>query len=217
MSVPFFTKSEYLADCVFDLDDFYLIHDRNALSELFWLKTLYPRLKVTLFTVPDHPDGPYYQMKYFLQLVRKHNDWIQLACHGLRHETPTESQRWTEEETNKCLDVWENFGKPPFIQRGFKAPGWQISRDCYKALHKRGYWVADHTVSAYTEPGILNKERRPMNMKVFDVNHPWIFHGHTWDLPNEDPAYQNGIRQMFQVHKLPWDLNTKFHFVSEVI
>jgi len=217
MSVPFFTKSEYLGNCVFDLDDLYAQWDRNALSELFWLKTKYPKLKVTLFTVPDHPDTPLDEMRRFIELLNPHGDWIQLACHGLRHETPMECSKWTEKEMNHCLDVWEDISMKFVCDKGFKAPGWQISRDCYKVLKERDYWVADHTTSAYTENGVPNKERRPEGMKVYDVDHPWIFHGHTWDLPNEDPAYQNGIRQMFQVHKLPWDQETTFHFIGEVI
>lgn len=208
MSIPVFTKSELLKDCVFDLDDFYFKWDRNALSELFYLKTLYPKLKVTLFTVPNHPDCPFNAMRGFLRLVSRHKDWIQLACHGWFHHTPTEAKNWTKKQTNFVLDQWVALGDEPFIQRGFKAPGWQISDETYKALLERNFWVADH---------IYNEDRRPKGLKAYTLAHPWCFHGHTWDLPNKDPKYRNGIRQLFLEHKLPWDKNTRFWFVSEVV
>jgi len=219
MSVPIFTKKELLEDCVFDLDDFYYIYDRNVLSELFYLKTLYPLMKVTLFTVPNHPDSSYVTMHNFLKLLEPLSDWIQLACHGWHHKTPTEAMAWTVEETKKCLDKWNVWVEryPKLCVKGFKAPGWQISRDAYQGLLEYGYWVADHTTSAYTENGVLNKDRRPPELKYFDVDHPWILHGHTWDVPNPDPLYQNYVRKMFTMHTLPWNQETRFHFISEVI
>jgi len=208
MSVPIFCKSDYLENCVFDLDDWYFQWDRNALSELFYLKTLYPRLKVTLFTVPNHPDSPFHDMFRFVELMRPHQEWIQLACHGWHHKTPIEAQKWTKRQTKDALNKWEMFGDIPFIQRGFKAPGWQISDATYRVLLHRGYWVADHT---------YNDSRRPKEIPAYTLAHPWCLHGHTWDLPNADPKYRNGIRQMFEEHKLPWDQNTTFHFISEVL
>jgi len=211
MSVPFGTKADYLSNCVFDLDDFYFQHDRNALSELFYLKTLYPKMKVTLFTVPNHADSPFKEMRRFIELVRPHSSWIQLACHGWTHDTPIEAKEWDEDKTREVLDGWESlraFDRDPLVRRGFKAPGWQISEATYRVLVERDYWVADHT---------YNEERRPTSLKSYTLAHPWCFHGHTWDLPNDNPTYQNGIRQLFQVHKLPWDQSTNFHFVSEVV
>lgn len=210
MTVPIFTKASRLDNCIFDLDDWYPHYTRNALSELFWLKNRFPQMKVTLFTVPDHPDSPWQETQDFIKFLLPFSSWIRLACHGWHHKTPTEAKNWTEEEAREVLTKWKRFWKqyhPRLVDLGFKAPGWQISDATYKVLLEMGYWVADHT---------YNEERRPKSLPAYTLAHPWCYHGHTWDLPNEDPKYRNGIRQLFEEHKLPWHKDTKFHFVSEV-
>lgn len=207
MTVPFGTKSEYLADCVFDLDDYYYQHDRNALNYLFYLKALYPLMKVTLFTVPDHPDSPWEKMKEWLKMFYV-LDWIEIAMHGWHHETPIECKEWTREQAETAIAKWDVLVNGGYVQAGFKAPGWQISDATYEVLNKKGYWVADHT---------YNEDRRPKDLLSYTLAHPWVFHGHTWDIPNDNPVYRNGVRQIIEEHGLPWDQSTRFHFVSQVV
>lgn len=216
MSRVFFTKADYLLDVVLDLDDFAENegNSKECLELLIKQKEQYPNLKVTLFAIPFYQDKD--NTPFFRQTVEKYGDWMQLAIHGWTHETPTECREWNfEEALAKISKAWM-MGRGCFV-KGFKAPGWQISRDTYKALETLKFWVADHTTSAYTEPGVLNADRRPANLKVYSVDHPWIVHGHTWDLNNPDPAYNNGIRQIIEEHGVPWDVNSRFYFISEVV
>jgi hypothetical protein len=85
----------------------------------------------------------------------------------------------------------------------------------YKVLDELGFIVADHTVSAYTEPGVLNSERRPASLKAYTVEHPWIIHGHTWNLNNSDPTANNGIEQLIEMG-LPFDEKSNFHFIKDL-
>ena len=49
---PEFTKSEYLPDVVWDLDDFAQNPGNNCLNYLMDQKLKFPNLKVTLFAIP---------------------------------------------------------------------------------------------------------------------------------------------------------------------
>lgn len=212
MSVPFFTKAEYLPDVVLDLDDFAQNPSNNCLADLMDLKLKYPKFKVTLFAIP------YFQSKdnseFYKWVLEKFGDWIELAIHGWKHETPAECKEWNYNTAFRLLKRADEMG---CFVKGFKAPGWQISRETYKALDDLGFWIADHNTSEYTEKGVLNKDRRPETLKVYSVDHPWIVHGHTWDVNNLDPPYRNGIRQIVEEHGVPWDEKSNFHFISEVL
>ncbi len=211
---PFFTKEEYLPDVVLDLDDLAENpgNSQEALELLIKQKEKFPRFKVTLFAIPfyqDKDNSPFYK-----KVINKYGDWIQLAIHGWKHDTSMEWSKIDYKTARKYLE--DSLAMGCFV-KGFKAPGWQMSRDAYKAVYNHGLWIADHVVSQYTEKDIPNEERRPEDMRVYSVDHPWIVHGHTWDVTNPDPRYQNGIRQMIEDHGVVWDEKSKFHFISEVV
>ena len=216
MSRVFFTKADYLPNVVLDLDDFAENpgNSKECLELLIKQKEKFPNFKVNLFSIPFYENKD--NTPFFRSIVEKYGDWIQLAIHGWHHETPTECKDWTKEEALDKISKSMWMGKGCFV-KGFKAPGWQISRGTYEALDILGFWVADHSVSAYTEPGIPNSERRPVGLRAYTVDHPWMVHGHTWDLNNPDPAYNNGIRQIIEEHGVPWDDKSTFNFISEVV
>lgn len=215
MTVPFFTSADTLPmkDVVLDLDDFAENpgNSREALELLIKEKKKFPKLKVTLFAIPFYQDKD--NSPYFKEVLKEHGDWIEMAVHGWHHETPTECINWTYDEAKEKIQKALDMG---CFVKGFKAPGWQISRETYRAVRDLGLWISDHTISAYTEKGVLNVDRRPADIKLYSVEHPWIIHGHTWDLTNPDPRYRNGIRQILEEHDQMWDENTNFHFISEV-
>jgi len=213
MSRVFFTKADYLPDVVLDLDDFAENegNSKECMELLVKQKELFPNLKVTLFAIPWYEDKD--NSLFFKSVLEKYGTWVELAIHGWTHSTPTECKEWTLEEA--LAKIKRAYAMGCFV-KGFKAPGWQISRDTYTALDYLGFWVADHTVSAYTEPGVLNDLRRPLTLKAYTVDHPWIVHGHTWDLNNPDPAYNNGIRQIIEVHGVPWTKESRFHFINDL-
>lgn len=211
-SRPFFTKADYLPDVVLNLDDFAQNPANNCIADLMDLKIKYPKLKVTLFAIPffqGHDNSPFFHM-----IKEKFGDWIELAIHGWKHENSMECAHWNHHTAYRLL--FKAYEMGCFV-KGFKAPGWQISREAYQALDELGFWVADQTSSEYTEKGVLNVDRRPPTLKVYSVEHQWIVHGHTWDVNNLDPPYRNGIRQIVEEHGVPWDTNSNFHFISEVI
>ena len=189
-------------------------NSKECLELLVDQKRLFPNLKVTLFAIPFYKGTD--NTEFFRSVLKEHGDWIQLAIHGYDHATPTECKDWNYGEAMEKISKAYLIGRGCFV-KGFKAPGWQISRDTYRVLDTLGFWVADNTVSAYTEPGILNSVRRPPTLKAYTVEHPWIVHGHTWDLNNPDPVYNNGIRQIIEVHGVPWDINSKFHFINDIV
>jgi hypothetical protein len=208
--IPFFTKSEYLPDVVMDLDDLAQNPGNNCINFLMDLKIKYPKFKVTLFAIPYYQDKD--NSQFFHMIKNAFGDWIDLAIHGWNHATPTECQHWTYDEAKDKIIRAYAMG---CFSKVFKAPGWQISRDTYKVLDELGFIVADHTVSAYTEPGVLNSERRPASLKAYTVEHPWIIHGHTWNLNNSDPTANNGIEQLIEMG-LPFDEKSNFHFIKDL-
>jgi predicted deacetylase len=193
---------------IFDLDDFAQQPDRNCLDALIPLKEKFPNLKVTLFAIPFYENKD--QSDFFHQVIKDHGDWIELGIHGWDHRSNFECMEWTYKEANqKITDAW-NMG---CFTKVFKAPGWQISRDTYSVCKNAGFVVADHKESVYTEPGVLNKDRRPKHLRVYEIDHPWMVHGHTWN------CVGNGIYELvekWEKEGYPWDENTQFHSILEI-
>jgi hypothetical protein len=193
---------------IFDLDDFALPAERNCLPELLKLKEKFPNLKVTLFAIPFYEDKT--QNLFFNRVVDKYGDWIELGVHGYYHDSNFECKEWGYDEALKKIEKAYNFG---CFRKLFKAPGWQISRDTYSACKKLDFIVADHKESVYTEPGVPNSERRPKYLSVYEIDHPWMVHGHTWN------CVGNGIYELverWEKEGYPWDENTQFKFITEL-
>jgi hypothetical protein len=82
---------------------------------------------------------------------------------------------------------------------GFKAPGWQISDDCYRVLDERGWWVADQ----HLEDG-----RRPVGLRTyFYEDGGW--HGHIQDWGS------NGIDETWDELREAVSNCDRFEFASE--
>lgn len=139
---------------VVDLDDF---HETNhRLDLLHELKAANPAFKVTLFAVPALGS------KRFWDSVP---GWCELAVHGWEHPHPREAERWSYAD---AISVMAR--RPDRFVRGFKAPGWQISDDTYRALRDCGWWVADQH---------LEDHRRPSGLRTyFYEDGPDRWHGH---------------------------------------
>lgn len=148
-----------------DFDDAYTGHDQ--LDRLRQLHDLRDDFKVTLFAIPAHCSPEW---------CDDLPDWIELAVHGWTHHSNYECAGWQRE------DLWEVMDAPvvrDFFTEGFKAPGWQISDECYDALLDADWWVADQH---------LEDARRPEGMRVyFYEDGGW--HGHI------DNVCGNGIEE----------------------
>jgi len=193
-------------DVVFDLDDFQMTRNQHgqvgdlSLGYLFYLKSLYPNFKITLFAIPNRCTP-----EILAQI--KSLGWIHFGVHGWQHDTNYECAEMTKDEALAMLSRVEmQYGD--IYEKGFKAPGWQIGTPVYEALLERGYWVADH---------VYNDDRRPQELPVYKLDHPWCIHGHTWDIEGVPEDQRNGIRQLIEERGLDFTPETRFHFISEVV
>jgi len=171
---------------IVDADDF--CESNDGMNALMFIKGHLPNFKINLFTIPGLCS------QEFLDKIKK-LDWIDMIPHGLVHTTPRECEKWTYDESMTYLDVIEPLG----LEKGFKAPGWQISDGMYKALLERGYWVADKD---------YNDKRRPkMKSYLIDDRNKLHFHighmgGHN---TNEISEFANEIIK----------LNGSFKFIKD--
>lgn len=172
---------------IFDFDDFY---DANqGMSHLEALRECNAGFKCTVFAVPA---------KCSAEMLVVLPPWIEVAVHGLHHNTARESEKWTREDMHRALDIAEQL--PRFV-KGFKAPGWQISDACYDVLNERGYWVADQP---------YNNDRRPGDLPSYVIGEG-SWHGHIQNVCG------NGLVETFpELHSAVCHCGT-FQFVSEAV
>jgi len=64
------------------------------------------------------------------------------------------------------------------VSRGWKAPGWQLSDECYEILLEHGYWLADQ---------VYNRPRRPVGLRVYELTSSNRIHGHLGHLGGHNP------------------------------
>ena len=141
----------------FDFDDF--AEDNHKLNRLHQLKALNPLFRCTVFAIPGQGSDAFWG-----NIPR----WIELAVHGWMHPNAYECAEWTRGDMEAVLDSY--VVRKHFVA-GFKAPGWQISDDCYQVLEDRGWWVADQH---------LEDNRRPPGLRTyFYEDGHW--HGHIQD------------------------------------
>lgn len=183
---------KHLDDVIFDLDDF---HDENHnLPVLLELKEKFPNLKVTLFCIPSKCS-----IGFIKNLKEKYN-WMSFAVHGWFHDTKygnaTECSYWTREEADKYLQMAEEMG---IFEKVFRAPGWNINIETYKALIDRGYIICDH----------LSHDRwEELGGKRYTTGHLWEVHGHVQNVN------MNGLEELATT-KCNFSPETTFHFISE--
>jgi hypothetical protein len=167
-----------------DLDDF---EEENHRLDLLWkLKALNPAFKVTLFAVPALGSNDFWDAL---------PDWCELAVHGHRH-TQHECAEWSYERMARAIEE-----KPPWFVDGFKAPYWQISDGCYRALEDAGWWVADQH---------LEDDRRPPGLRTYfyeDGDDRW--HGHVQDVCG------NGLAETWEELSARVAEASDFQFASE--
>ena len=211
---------------IVEADDFQDKYDRNGLEMLFYWKTKYPKFKISLFTIPNKTSNE------MLRLLQNHGDWIELLWHGWDHDSNYECWEWDYEKTKSLGHrLYTKVGEHEerMYKKFFKAPGWMISGD--EKGTGSGYPLQPHNRLAADNQAVY-KALRDMNFVVFDRHYnaqfrpeglecvcvdcnPSIIHCHTWDMVTGDLNGKNGFRQVEELHGVPWDQNTEFHFVSE--
>jgi len=143
---------------ILDLDDFTGADDQ--LRELEKLQQMFgEEFQITLFTIPalcgiDRAAA-----------IRRMFPWVEMVPHGFLHPDPHECSQWTGPVMEAYLDEIACL----LFEKGFKAPGWQITDPMYWVLLSRGYWVADQ---------IYNRPRRPGQLLTYEVDEARKIHGH---------------------------------------
>jgi len=164
-----------MAKVIFDLDDY--CNKYNCFDELLKLKKEIPNLKVTLFTIPG-------RIKLQLLEDTKFQDWIQLAVHGIYHDSNFEFAKKSYAEA--YYQLWKSHD-PFFYVKGFKAPGWQISTQTMRVLKDLGWWVAvQYSDGRYNgHPDGPHQPPIPEGLSYYACNElpddVISIHGHTWD------------------------------------
>lgn len=143
---------------VVDFDDLHEIN--HKLDRLHELKRINPLFRCTAFAVPGLGSD-----EFWASIPR----WVELAVHGWTHPDAHECSGWDRARMERLLD--EPVVRKHFVN-GFKAPGWQISDDCYAVLLERGWWVADQ----HLEDG-----RRPVGLRTYLYEDGDNWHGHIQD------------------------------------
>jgi len=151
-----------MSKVIIDLDDFAM--GTPCLDILENIKQHYPNFKCTLFTVPMEPGllSSKTDMKKYVEWVDLVNsyDWIEVAVHGFLHDKKEmmgdyessqkvimAAERMFKEvkhkERKKYFGFkWYKYKTNMNYVKVFKAPGWQMSQDAYRAARDKGYVVA---------------------------------------------------------------------------
>lgn len=193
---------------VFDSDDFGCNHvlsdvcqSHDCRDQLDKLHYANPNFKATLFAIPAEMT---YEMMEWCDLNR---GWIELAVHGFYHRSNYECEKWTYEDMDKYMAKVEN----NVFVKGFKAPGWQISDDCFRWLADHGWWVADQHYNNGRRPfelsAYINKDGQFSTTNGAEING---IHTHTWN------CVGNGIYELYDSLVEKMKDETDFKFVSEV-
>lgn len=188
---------------IFDLDD--LCNKKNCLKQLIWLKKQIPNLKVTLFTIPNRTNRDLLEnLKFF--------DWIELAVHGLYHDSNFEFSK--KDYDFAYYNIYKAYN-PDFYVKGFKAPGWQISSATMVALRDLGFWVAVQYSDGRME-GNPDGPYQPPVVKGLDycaineLEDEYIsIHGHTWD------TCGNGLKDL--IPTLLQHKDNQFIFINDYV
>lgn len=200
---------------VFDADDFGCNHEISDMCQshdcrdiLLKLKEINSNFKATLFAIPAE------MTMDLLQWCVANMDWIELGVHGFQHDSNYECEKWTYEQMDNAMSLVANLGA---FTHGFKAPGWQISDECFRWLKEHDWWVADKN---------YNNDRRPKNLKAYvnyDGNDMRVHHQHkvsdvlpashhhTWN------CVGNGVYEQFDYLKDLVSKQDNWKFISEAI
>jgi len=171
---------------ILDLDDFTGADEQ--IGELENLHQMFgEEFQITLFTIPglcgiDRAAA-----------IRRMFPWVEMVPHGFLHQDSRECSQWTALKMEAYLDEIACL----LFEKGFKAPGWQITDPMYWVLLERGYWVADQ---------IYNRPRRPGQLLTYEVDEARKIHGHLGHL---------GGHNMNELHTILPVLQSQVRYLEE--
>lgn len=187
---------------VWDADDFgcnHVISDmcqsHDCRDQLDKFHIANPAFKATLFAIPGE------MTQELINWCIANHSWIRLAVHGFYHSSNYECAEMTYEQFDNAMNAMSDNGFFRFFEKGFKAPGWQISDACYEWLYDHDWWVADQ---AY------NNDRRPKDLSAYIIGENSMHH-HTWN------CVGNGVYEQEEYILDRIKGETDFKFISEVV
>ncbi len=198
-----------------DFHDFSILNNRFDL--LLQLKEHFPKMKVSMFTVPfdyRHETNATMRMMrpHALGTLKKNLDWIELIPHGLSH-MPREFDKADKEATQSALKAIEEiFAKDglPYV-KGFCAPFWLWNQEVVDVLDQEGWWGAIDR----NQPNML-KTKRTYTYTASITEPFWNYkdliqlHGHI------DGVSENDIANCFG-NLMRLDPKADWLFVSETV
>jgi predicted deacetylase len=200
---------------VLDFDDWSIIN--NKFDLLLKLKEHYPKLKVSLFTIPCHAAWEFSTSHIFrdeaLKQIKKNLDWIQIIPHGLSHVDREfeKADKTSVRLTLKAIEEIFSKDEIPYV-KGFKAPQWLWNQDVVDVLDKEGWFGAIDR----NQPQMLSTKKfyrynfqiyEPFYISDLDV---WKLHGHI------NPETANDIEKCFlNLMKMPPD--AEFYYVTDFL
>jgi hypothetical protein len=199
-----------------DFDDWSVMN--NRLDLLLKLKESYPKLKVSLFTIPydfleERQVNARIMREGTLKAIKEHLDWLELIPHGLLHlEREFEKCDYeTMKISMKAIDECFKKDDLPYV-KGFKAPYWLWNKDVVKALDEAKWWGSIDR----NQPNMLKTKK--YHVYTHNINEPFWestldtlkLHGH---ITNRMP--DNFEKNFVNLFKMP--ANAEFKFASEML
>lgn len=200
---------------VWEMDDFSVLRSRPDL--LRQLKEMYPKLKVSMFTIPFDYEAEKSQVRLqrdeALKFIHDNLDWIQIIPHGLIH-LPKEfayADKQAMKMAMKAID--EQFKKDglPYV-KGFKAPYWLWNQDVIDVLDDEGWFGAiDPAQPQMLKTKKFYRYKYGINLPFWEAQDEVLkLHGHM------SPPSPNNIDDNFvNLTKMPRD--SEFKFVTDFI
>lgn len=183
---------------IFDLDDFCEdIMTRELWDNLLLLKRAYPRLKITMFTIPMRCS------KAWVSHVKSTYPWLELHYHGSTH---LDRDEWFD-KTEFDFPYQDQFVK------GFKAPWWRMNQTTATALDQKGFmistWLGQYNVSA--ERVYRFNDGEMILQDVWYRGRYEMFHSHVQSQKSKD-----GLPDILDIALKAFPRYSNFAFVSEI-
>ena len=164
-------------------------------SYLHKLKEEYPKLKITMFTIPEQCS------KEWLDNIRTKYDWIELAVHGTDHKF-IKSQ--IPDGLLKGFTNW------------YKAPRWELSKEEFDKLHAMGYNVATNKTNDFKGDYVYDDGKELIKDIFYRLDSClFTWHGHVQSQSKANRINPNGLPDVFDKFLKEVPKNTDFVFVSE--
>jgi hypothetical protein len=205
---------------ILEFDDFNPKNTVNCIESIDKLVSLFPKIKLTMFTSALYERKALFSDKVWCDRVRAHinNNNLRLAVHGLYH-TQEEFKHKSYDDAKLSLVIAEsvfNVSNLPFI-KVFRGPHWGINDNTYNALIDLNYkFVFTH--ESYKDLSVRFPNIKSVyynwNIKddfnLIETTDFIIGHGHTHNVCG------NGIEESYsKIRKFIDTYNPIFKFADE--